>query len=99
MLKQLEKHLIPRIEKQVDKEVRKEKKYIASMQPHPGQHIFKYNIQEKELSVISAEDFEKTTVDINGKVNKKLAIQKGCIYVVAINKKNATKKVLKLLLN
>lgn len=90
--------LIPKqtVEKQVDKEVRSEQKYIASMVPQKGQSVFKYSVKDKKISVIGEADFEKQTVGLEGNVNKKLIIEKNHLYVVALNKKNAAKKFLKM---
>ena len=86
-----------KVEKQVDKEVRSEQKYIASMMPQKGQKVFKYDLKEKKISIIGESDFEKQTVGLNQKVSKKLILDKNCQYVVALNKKNAAKKFLKML--
>lgn len=87
------------IEKQVDKEARKDLKHIASMMPHKGQFIFKYDMKERKVSVIQDSDHKKQSVGLNEKVNKKLILDKNCLYVVALNKKNAAKKFQKLLRN
>jgi hypothetical protein len=66
--------------------------------PNPDNEYFKYDVAEKKISVITDDDYEMTVATMgSGKVNKKLVMQKGCMYVTAINKKNAAKKFLRLL--
>lgn len=46
---------------------------------------------------ISDDDYDKTAVGLNGGATKKLIIKRGFAYHLAINKKNAAKKFLKML--
>jgi hypothetical protein len=84
--------------KKIDKEVKKEEKYIASMQPHPGQHLFSYD--GKKIEVITDKDYEPTSIAFNTgfqmEATKRLLMKNGYMYVVALNKKNAAKKFLRL---
>jgi hypothetical protein len=96
-VKELTQHLTPKIEHHEVKEVRKSEEHIASMRPQPGQNIYKYDTATKKITVLTADDFEKVDIEIGGQVNKKLVMKKGCLYVVALNRKNAAKKFLKLL--
>lgn len=91
-----EKSIAP-IQEEVKKLLPTKKEHIATMQPQKGQKVWKYNLAEKSLRSITQEDFEKVTSNLTGKVNKRLVMEKGSVYVVAINKKNAAKKCLKLL--
>ena len=88
-------HDITPIEKHETKEFREKSRYIASMRPKPGQSIYKYF--NRKITTIGENDYEKATVTLQGKSNKRLVLEKGALYVVALNKKNAAKKFLKLL--
>jgi hypothetical protein len=88
-------HDIAPVEKHETNEIREKYRYIASMKLQPGQSLFKYI--NKKISIIGEDDYEKTTVGLKGKSQKKLIIEKGALYSVALNKKNAAKKFLRLL--
>lgn len=93
-MKGLDNDIAP-VEQHETKEVREKGRYIASMRPKKGQSIFKYF--DKKISIIGENDYEKTSVNLDGKAQKKLIMEKGALYTVALNKKNASKKFLKLL--
>lgn len=91
--KQLKEKEIKPVE-EVVREMRKENQYVASIMPKKGQSLFKYNIQTKVITKV--EDFQ-TEVKMNGSVTKKLIMEKGNLYVAALNKRNAAKKFLIML--
>ena len=97
MLKGIDQNLNVPIQKEITKEVHTETRHIASMQPQRGQQVWKYNPVTKELRPIESSDFEKVVVAYTGKTNKRLVMEKGCLYAVALNEKNAARKFLKLL--
>ena len=70
-------------------------KYIASMRLKKGQSVFKY--LDKKISIIGENDYVKTSVSLDGKAQKKLIMEKGALYTVALNKRNAIKKLVELL--
>jgi hypothetical protein len=61
----------------------KEGNHIASMLPQKGQSLFTYEVATKKIET--------------AEINDELVIANGFLYVLAINKKNAAKKFLKLL--
>lgn len=92
-------HDIAPVEQHEAKEVREKDRYIASMKLNPGQSVFKY--LDKKISIIGENDYVKTSIAFrNGeemKAQKRLIMEKGALYVVALNKKNAIKKFIRLL--
>lgn len=71
---------------------------VSSIRPHRGHTLFEFNFKTKEL--IKAE-FETQTVRYDPKtggtvpLNKKVIINENCIYISALNKQNAVKKILR----
>jgi hypothetical protein len=63
-----------------------ENKKLGSMMLHKGHKLFRYNTETTELSVCSSYE-----LDENG--NKKVVIEKDCLYIMALNKKNAIRKL------
>ncbi len=82
------------------KEVEKQLKLIGTLKPKRGHTLFEINF--KEGTIVEAEieqqdiHFQKAK---NGRMssNKKVIQKENCIYIPALNKKNASKKLLKLL--
>lgn len=66
-------------------------KYVCTLHPQPGQYIFKYNVARKELTCLGKRDL--TVSETDGIPD----LEKGSLYVVAVNKHNAAKKFLKIL--
>lgn len=62
----------------------KEGNHVANMQPQKGQSLFTYEVATKKL----------TKYD---NIDENLVIENGFMYTLALNKKNAAKKFLKLL--
>jgi len=98
-MKELQQHISVDAKPQIVKEVKtpKEPEYLSSFQLHKGQKLWKYSAKEDILLPMSDADFDvQYTYNPNSeKMNlvKNLLIQKNCVYVTAINRKNALKKV------
>jgi hypothetical protein len=73
----------------------KQKDFVGSTNVRKGQTLWEYEEETKELCPAT---FESTVVNLNGQVTKKLVTRKGCVYVVALNEKNAHRKALDFLL-
>lgn len=63
---------------------------LGSLSLKNGMKIFEINIKEKTIEDVQYEDevykaFEKTT-------NRKIIVKENCVYITAINKKNAVRK-------
>ena len=84
----------PDKEKEV-REIPKSKTLIDQTKLRKGQFVWKFNMKTKEFKKVT--EFTDVTVKLNGSVHKKLLKEKDCLYVVAINKENAAKKIIKLL--
>ena len=96
MLEDIGKDLDTTSEIVAKKEQKKEDKKVTTIKPHRGHTLFEWNIAESELVEAT---FEKTDVDYLAVINKynvarRIVIMKaGCIYVSALNKKNAMRKL------
>lgn len=68
---------------------------MGRIKPHRGHTLYQYNKVTKEL--IEAKFEEQELVIGAGlkvqKPNKKVLVQENCIYVSALNKKNALKRI------
>ena len=96
MLEDIGKDLDTTSEIVAKKEQKKEDKKVTTIKPHRGHTLFEWNIAESELVEAT---FEKTDVDYLAVINKhnvarrKVIMKAGCIYVSALNKKNAMRKL------
>lgn len=87
--------------KQDVKEVRTvpcKKKYLGTIRPKKGHFIFCY--KNGEIRKVNEGDFEiELVLHENGKTSKKksLKVEKGVMYVSALNEKNALKKLYKFI--
>lgn len=79
------------------KEVRKvphQNIHLGTLKPKKGHSIFRF--KDGDLRKVRKEDFENKVVLLqNGKtrVVRKLKVEKGALYVSALNEKNALKKL------
>jgi hypothetical protein len=80
------------------KPVKAEQKFVARISPEPGQSVFELNTTNGAIRKITDSDYEQVNVKFpfNGEVvsrtNKKLVIGERCLYVAALNVRNAKKK-------
>ena len=73
----------------------KQKDFVGSINVRKGQTLWEYEEETKELRPAA---FQQTIVNLDGKVRHQLVTKKGCVYVVALNEKNAHRKALDFLL-
>jgi hypothetical protein len=59
---------------------------MGSMMLHRGHRLFRYNTKTTELSVCTSYE-----IDDNG--NKKVVVEQDCIYIMALNERNAIRKL------
>lgn len=79
------------IEKKVEQE--KQHKKVGQLKPHKGHTVFQYNT---ETGAITKAVFEELVLfNSLTKVNKRINVEKDCLYVSALNLKNAAKKIAK----
>ena len=77
------------------REIEKQLKKVGKIIPHRGHTLFKYNRVTEEMSEAI---FEDTVVEYNPdprkmKANRRVMVEKDCVYVSALNKKNARRKL------
>ena len=79
-------------------EQRKEEKLIGRIRPKRGHILFEINLMEKSITKAK---FEKQTItleqakDKHKTPGKKIMINPNCVYISALNEKNAFKKLQK----
>lgn len=95
-MKELEQKTKEDIEIIQQQQIKKQLKHIGSIQPHSGHTCFEYNTKTGELipakfkeEAVNFEDAAKGIVSMK----RKIIIKEDCIYVTALNKKNAIKKL------
>jgi hypothetical protein len=82
------------IEKQAEQ--KQEYKHIGSIKLKRGHYLFKFNIQTKELTSVEIERRVGIGLDKQPVKENKVLFEKDCIYIGALNKKNAYKKLIKI---
>ena len=82
------------IEYSVKKKQKKEKVLIDKIIPHPNHKIWEINDKGLTLEIQLAKFEEHSFIIGKQHTNKEIIIDKDCIYISAMNKKNAIKKYL-----
>ena len=80
------------------KEVEKQQKQVGQLKPHKGHTVFEYNVLTGELVPAVIEDVisvQKHHKDLPPTKHRKIIVKEGCVYVSALNIKNAVKKLAK----
>tara|TARA_R110002051_G_scaffold322875_1_gene414762 strand:+ start:1778 stop:2089 length:312 start_codon:yes stop_codon:yes gene_type:complete len=98
MIEKAEKDLIPASENVAKKEQTKEYKKATTIKPHKGHTLYEYNVETKELVEATYTKTDVSYIDIQKGKNiarRRVDMKGGCVYVSALNKKNAVKKLLK----
>ena len=83
-------------EMEILQQKQQEFKFIGSYRKMPGMTLFKYNRKTKEIMpdpLQYSKDVDFKTQEPTSK--PKLVVEKGCIYLWALNKKNCIKKLRK----
>ncbi len=99
-MKEIELPVKDEIKVHAEKEQEKQTKLVYRMRPKQGHKCFQYDRDTNELTFA---EFETVAVDFaaatkgNMALKKKLIVKENCIYVTALNKKNALKHVNKQL--
>ena len=73
--------------------IEKQAKYIKSIIPQQGHRCFEYNVKENELSYAK---MQVSIATISGGVMKKVDMKDDCVYITALNYKNAVKHLRKM---
>ncbi len=88
----IEGDLFYQIEISVNKSQHKEYRKIGDYQPKiDGYVIFEYNKESGDLSPASFR--QNTTYEIGGKNRRVLDVNPGCVYIEALNERNAIKRL------
>ena len=89
-MKDVEFHPKDEINKIEQQQIAKEELFrVEKLQP--GQTMFEVSLKERTCCPAK---YESTTVDFDGNVKRKLVIKEGCLYISALNEKNARRKLL-----
>lgn len=99
-MKELNVETAKKIEINVKKQQEQEYKHIGRYKPQiDGYKIFKFNKETREISLATYR--EDDTFVLGGANKKKLDLEKGHVYVEAINMKNAIKRLIngKIIIN
>jgi len=85
----------------VVREVKKQKVRLASKRIRPGQNLFKYSRKDGTLEKVDLAQKAETEIHLEAvkggpkaKVNK-YTVEEGMVYVIALNMKNAVRKLKK----
>lgn len=70
------------------KQIEKKKVFLGSVRLRLGHTCFEIN---RETIEVKAAEF-KTSAEFGKAVRKEIVVTPGCVYVIALNKKNALKK-------
>lgn len=91
-MKELEKKTEDKIEIVSQTQKKKQQVLQGHLKPKQGHKCFEYNTGTNELSYAK---FEKQDVHFDQKITyrRKVIIKENCIYITALNFKNATKKI------
>ncbi len=76
---------------EVSKKQQKEYKLVGKIRRVAGHTLFSFNTKTKEIKVADMNRNVCIGVDLKPKYLGKILIEKDCIYVQALNKKNAVK--------
>lgn len=79
------------------KPVKKELKFLGSLRPHRGHTLYEIDIARETVTEAT---FESVTATYTGeRVSKRVIAKEGCVYISALNRKNAAKKYLTFMIN
>ena len=96
-MKELEETKTRKIEVQAQKQEIKKLKFLGSLRPHKGQECYQLEVA---TGVVTLAEFTTTNVPFGStfKVSNKIIVKPGYLYNTAINKKNAQRKFIKMLI-
>lgn len=96
MMKELEK--INPIEIREEEQQRKELKFIGSQRSIKGLTLYEFNLVSKQIKEAEFKKEDLILKSLNDKVSlsKKVHVKENCVYIQALNKSNAIRKINKL---
>jgi hypothetical protein len=75
-------------------EQKKKVEHVGRIKLYKGQKLYELDLKQKLIFIPT---MTEEAVDITGAVRKKYVVREGCLYVTAINLKNAERKFIKML--
>jgi desulfoferrodoxin (superoxide reductase-like protein) len=92
--KELELTVKDKIEVSIEQEQKFQQKHIGSIHPHRGHTLFEVNLATGE---IEPAEFQQQDYVVGSDINsgggrKKVIMKPDCVYISALNKRNALKK-------
>lgn len=76
---------------EISQKQQREYKLIGKARKVPWHTLFSFNTESKEIKVADMNSSVAIGFDLKPKTSNKVLIEKGCIYVQALNRKNAIK--------
>jgi hypothetical protein len=95
-MKELQSHI--GIKKEISKPITKENKLLNTLYPQQGHKCFEINLLTNECNEATFLESVVNITSISGEhyVNKKILVKENCVYITALNQKNAIKKYEKI---
>ena len=81
-------------EVQAVKPIIKKSKLIGKLTPQKGHKCYEINVKTGEINEAK---YSYVGYDLNGLVKKEIATKENCVYITALNKANAGKKMKKMI--
>ena len=91
-----EKKLGEEIKTEIKAKEQQEFKFINSIKKNPGHILFSFNITTKELKEAAMKKDVSIGLGLEPIYKTKVVTEKNCVYVQALNKRNAFKKLRKM---
>ena len=77
------------------REMKQKAKLHGSIRPQKGHTLFELNLKTKEIKPATFEELDFVVNQITNGKKKKVIMQTDCIYISALNEKNALRKFFK----
>lgn len=91
-MKELTQHIHDNITVSVEKQYPKQQKHLGSINLHRGLSLFELNLKTKLIALAEFANVDSIITDGTPAVHKKVLTKEGCLYAVALNRKNAERK-------
>jgi len=92
-MKETEINLKDEVKNIAEAPIEKQSKYIKTVLPQPGHKCFEYNVKENELRYAK---MQMSIANMSGEAMSRVDMKEECVYVTALNFKNATKHLRKM---
>lgn len=87
--------VLDKVEVSAEQQQEKKLTYLGSLLPHNGHRCFEYNTKTGEIkeAVYAKQDIQYPTSTAKAGIKRRVIVNADCIYITALNQKNALKKV------